>query len=422
MLNFGTSKRKVNMSLPNAFDILKERGFIRQVTDEAAVRALFSAGPGACYIGFDPTADSLHVGSLVPIMALVHVQRAGHRPIAVVGGGTAMIGDPSGRTEMRRMLSAQDLRRNADKLHAQLGRYLDFAGGRAIPVDNADWLLGLNYIDFLRDIGRHFSVNRMLAAEAYRLRMETGLSFLEFNYQVLQAYDFLVLHRKYGCLLQMGGDDQWGNILAGAELIRRVEGADAHAATFPLITTASGQKMGKTAAGAIWLDPNRLPPYEFYQYWINTDDRDVERFLGLYTLLPLEEVRRLGQLQGADLRQAKQALAYETTKLTHGQAEADRARAASQAAFGGGADLSSVPSSQVPRTRLDSGIPAVDLFVEAGLAISKSEARRLIQQGGAYVNGRRIEAVDETVRREHLDGDALMLRAGKKKVHRVVVV
>jgi tyrosyl-tRNA synthetase len=262
----------------------------------------------------------------------------------------------------------------------------------------------------------------MLAAEAYKLRMETGLSFLEFNYQVLQAYDFLVLHRKYGCLLQMGGDDQWGNILAGAELIRRVEGADAHAATFPLITTASGQKMGKTASGAIWLDAHRLSPYNFYQHWINTDDRDVGRFLGLYTLLPTDEVRRLSQLRGADLRHAKQVLAHETTQITHGEGEADRARAASQAAFGGGADLSSVPSSQVPRTRLDAGVPAVDLFVETGLAASKSEARRLIQQGGAYVNGRRIEAADEVVQGGHLDGDALMLRAGKKKVHRVVVV
>lgn len=422
MLNFGTSKRKVNMSLSNAFDILKERGFIRQVTDEAAVRALFDAGPVTCYIGFDPTADSLHVGSLVPIMALVHVQRAGHRPIAVVGGGTAMVGDPSGRTEMRRMLTAQDLRRNADKIHAQLGRYLDFAGGKAIPVDNADWLLGLNYIDFLRDIGRHFSVNRMLAAEAYKLRMETGLSFLEFNYQVLQAYDFLVLYRKYGCLLQMGGDDQWGNILAGTELIRRVEGADAHAATFPLTTTASGQKMGKTASGAVWLDPNRLSPYEFYQYWINTDDRDVGRFLGLYTLLPTDEVRRLGRLQGADLRQAKQALAYETTKITHGQAEADRARAASQAAFGGGADPSLMPTYEMPRNLLDENLTAVTLFAQAGLVASKSEARRLIQQGGASIDNQRIDDVDEVVYKYLQGKDNLVLRAGKKRICRVVLI
>ena len=422
MLNFGTSKRKVNMSLSNAFDILKERGFIRQVTDEAAVRALFDAGPVTCYIGFDPTADSLHVGSLVPIMALVHVQRAGHRPIAVVGGGTAMVGDPSGRTEMRRMLTAQDLRRNADKIHAQLGRYLDFAGGKAIPVDNADWLLGLNYIDFLRDIGRHFSVNRMLAAEAYKLRMETGLSFLEFNYQVLQAYDFMVLYRKYGCLLQMGGDDQWGNILAGTELIRRVEGADAHAATFPLTTTASGQKMGKTASGAVWLDPNRLSPYEFYQYWINTDDRDVGRFLGLYTLLPTDEVRRLGRLQGADLRQAKQALAYETTKITHGQAEADRARAASQAAFGGGADPSLMPTYEMPRNLLDENLTAVTLFAQAGLVASKSEARRLIQQGGASIDNQRIDDVDEVVYKYLQGKDNLVLRAGKKRICRVVLI
>lgn len=409
------------MSHANAYDILKARGFIRQVTDEAAVRDMFDAGPVTCYIGFDPTADSLHIGSLIPIMALVHLQRAGHRPIAVVGGGTAMVGDPSGRTELRQMLSEQDIARNADRIHAQLGRYLDF-GGKAIAVDNADWLGNLNYIAFLRDIGRHFSVNRMLAAEAYKIRMETGLSFLEFNYQLLQAYDFLVLHRKYGCLLQMGGDDQWGNILAGAELVRRVDGADAQAATFPLITNASGQKMGKTAAGAIWLDPNRLSPYDFYQYWINTDDRDVARFLGLYTLLPMDEVHRLGALRDADLRHAKEVLAHQTTKLTHGEAEAQKARAASQAAFVGGGDLSALPATEVPRARLDAGVPALDLFVETRLAASKSDARRLIQQGGAYVNGHRVETPEEIVGSGQLDGDALMLRAGKKKVHRVVAV
>ncbi|MSS72106.1 MAG: tyrosine--tRNA ligase [Candidatus Latescibacteria bacterium] len=413
------------MSLSNAFDILKERGFIRQVTDEAAVRALFDAGPVTCYIGFDPTADSLHVGSLIPIMALVHLQRAGHRPIAVVGGGTARVGDPSGRTELRQMLSPQDLRRNADKIHAQLGRYLDF-GDRALAVDNADWLLNLNYIDFLRDIGRHFSVNRMLAAEAYKIRMETGLSFLEFNYQILQAYDFLVLHRKYGCLLQMGGDDQWGNILAGTELIRRVEGADAQAATFPLITNASGQKMGKTAAGAVWLAPDRLSPYEFYQYWINTDDRDVERFLGLYTLLPTDEVRRLSQLQGADLRQAKEALAYETTKLTHGEAEAQEARKKSQAAFGKGSDDSNMPAVEIPRDMVDDTLTATVLFthvlsISRRQEVSRGEARRLIQQGGAYLNGQRIDDANRVVSHDLLNTDTPVLQAGKKIIYRVVI-
>lgn len=414
------------MSAPNAFDILKERGFIRQATDGAAVRALFDAGPVTCYIGFDPTADSLHIGSLVPIMALVHVQRTGHRPIAVVGGGTAMVGDPSGRTEMRQMLSAQDLRRNADKVHAQLCRYLDFAGGRAISLDNADWLLDLNYIDFLRDIGRHFSVNRMLAAEAYRLRMETGLSFLEFNYQVLQAYDFLVLYRKYGCLLQMGGDDQWGNILAGAELIRRVEGADAHAVTFPLITTASGQKMGKTASGAVWLDPHRLSPYEFYQYWINADDRDVERFLGLYTLLPMDEVRRLGRLQGADLRQAKEVLAYETTKITHGEEAAQEAQKKSRAAFGKGSDYSDMPTVEIPRGTITEGLTATGLFahvlsIARHQKVSNSEARRLIQQGGAHLNGHRIDDPNKRVSHDLLDTEAPILQAGKKIIYRIVV-
>jgi tyrosyl-tRNA synthetase len=354
-------------------------------------------------------------------MALVHVQRAGHRPIAVVGGGTTMVGDPSGRTELRQVLSPQDIRRNADKVHAQLGRYLDF-DGTAVAVDNAEWLLDLRCIDFLRDIGRHFSVNRMLAAEAYKIRMETGLSFLEFNYQVLQAYDFLVLYRKYGCALQMGGDDQWGNILAGTELIRRVEGADVQAATFPLITTAAGQKMGKTAAGAVWLDAQRLSPYDFYQHWINTDDRDVERFLGLYTLLPIEEVRRLGRLQGADLRQAKEVLAYETTKITHGEAEAQRARAASQAAFGGGTDFFTIPPVELSRNIINDSLTALNLFVHVLPKSSKSEIRRLIQQGGAYINDRRIDHENEVVSEYLLNTDTPKLRVGKKKVYRIVVV
>ena len=383
---------------------------------------MFDAGPVTCYIGFDPTAESLHVGNLIPIMALVHVQQAGHRPIAVLGRGTAMVGDPSGRTELRRMLSGGVIRQNADKVRNQLRRFLDLDGGRALAVDNADWLLDLKYIDFLRDIGRHFSVNRMLAAEAYKIRMETGLSFLEFNYQILQAYDFLMLYRDYGCALQMGGDDQWGNILAGTDLVRRIEGADVHAATFPLITTSGGQKMGKTAAGAVWLDADMVDPYEFYQYWINTDDLDVERFLGLYTQLPMDEVRRLGRLEGADLRVAKETLAHETTKITHGEDAAGAAQQASRAAFGGGADLSSIPSSKVPRSRIREGIPALDLFVQTGLATSKSEARRLIRQGGAYVNGQRIDSEDEVLSPGHLRDDALMLRAGKKKVHRVVAV
>ena len=407
------------MKQDNAFDILKERGFISQVTDEAAVREMFNAGPVTCYNGFDPTAESLHVGNLVPIMALAQLQRAGHRSIAILGGGTAMVGDPSGRTELRQLLSSEAIQGNIKKIQAQLSRYIDF-DANAITLDNSEWLFNLSYIDFLREIGRHFSVNRMLAAEAYRIRLESGLSFLEFNYQILQAYDYLILFRKYGCRLQMGGDEQWGNILAGTELIRRVEGADVHAVTFPLVTTADGKKMGKTAAGAVWLDAQRLSPYDFYQYWINIDDPDVERFLGLFTFLPMEQVRQLGSLEGAELRKAKEVLAFETTRITHGDDAAEKARAASRAAFGGGSEISELPTFRVSSDLLNSGLTALNLFANV-MDVSKGEARRLIQQGGAYLNDRRVENAEESLKRELLDNDPLILRAGKKKIYRVVM-
>ncbi len=403
----------------NAFDILKERGFISQVTDESAVREMFDAGPVTCYNGFDPTAESLQVGNLVPIMALAQLQRTGHRPIAILGGGTAMVGDPSGRTELRQLLSSEAIQGNIKKIQAQLSRYIDF-NSNAITLDNSEWLFDLSYIDFLREIGRHFSVNRMLAAEAYRIRLESGLSFLEFNYQILQAYDYLILFRKYGCRLQMGGDEQWGNILAGTELIRRVEGADVHAVTFPLVTTADGKKMGKTAAGAVWLDAQWLSPYDFYQYWINIDDPDVERFLGLFTFLPMEQVRQLGSLEGAELRKAKEVLAFETTRITHGDDAAEKARAASRAAFGGGSEISELPTFRVSSDLLNSGLTALNLFANV-MDVSKSEARRLIQQGGAYLNDRRVENAEESLKRELLDNDPLILRAGKKKIYRVVM-
>ncbi|HET8669257.1 MAG TPA: tyrosine--tRNA ligase, partial [Candidatus Saccharimonadales bacterium] len=306
----------------NAFDILQERGFIAQVTDEDAVRQMLVKPPVTFYIGYDGTADSLHVGNLVTIMAIMNLQRAGHRPIGLVGSGTTMVGDPSGKTEMRQMLSEELIRANGKAIHAQLNHYLHFDTGQAIPENNANWLLDLKYVPFLRDIGRHFSVNRMLAAEAYKQRLERGLSFIEFNYQLLQAYDYLELYRRYGCTLQMGGDDQWGNLLAGVDLIRRVEGATVHALTYPLLLTADGAKMGKTAAGAIWLDPERLSPYDYYQFWINCDDRDVEKLLKTFTFLPLGEIKRLAALDGADLREAKRVLAYEATAITHGEAEA----------------------------------------------------------------------------------------------------
>ncbi len=317
----------------NVYDELKERGFIAQVSDEAAVRRMLGGNAVTFYVGFDSTAFSLHAGSLVPIMAMVHLRRAGHRAIAVVGSGTTMVGDPSGKTEMRPILEESVIRAQGQAIHIQLSRYLRFDGTNAIAVDNADWLLPLPYIGFLRDIGRHFSVNRMLAAEAYKLRLEKGLSFIEFNYQLLQAYDFLTLYRKYNCTLQMGGDDQWGNILAGVDLIRRVESGTAEALTFPLLTTASGAKMGKTAQGAVWLDKDKFSPFEFFQYWVNCDDRDVGRFLRIFTLLPLDEIARLEALKDSRINEAKRVLAFEATKITHGELEAEKARTAAAAAF-----------------------------------------------------------------------------------------
>ncbi|MCG3153518.1 MAG: Tyrosine--tRNA ligase [bacterium] len=407
--------------MTNAYDILLERGFVEQVSEEERLRQLLSETTITCYVGYDPTAASLHVGNLLSIMMLGHLQRAGHRPIALLGGGTAMIGDPSGRTELRKMLSREQIVDNGRRIQQQFSRVLDFGAGGALLIDNADWLLELNYVEFLREIGRHFSVNRMLAAEAYKIRLETGLSFLEFNYQLLQAYDFLMLYRRHGCRLQMGGNDQWGNILAGVELIRRVEGQEAFALTAPLLTTAGGQKMGKTAAGAVWLDPELMPPFDFYQYWINVDDRDVVRLLQLYTFLPLSAISRFRQVQGAELREAKSLLAFEVTKLIHGEAAARNAREAALALFAESGDGTGAPQVVMNSGLFKEGIGIVDLFHAAGLASSKSEARRLIQQGGAYVNRRRIESIAERVGLSDFEEGELLLRAGKKRYQRVVI-
>jgi tyrosyl-tRNA synthetase len=366
-------------------------------------------------------------------MAMVHLRRAGHRAIAVVGSGTTMVGDPSGRTEMRQMLDEVTIRAQGQAILIQLSRYLHFDGTSAIAVDNADWLLPLRYISFLRDIGRHFSVNRMLAAEAYKLRLEKGLSFIEFNYQLLQAYDFLTLFREYHCTMQMGGDDQWGNILAGVDLIRRVDGGTAEGLTFPLLTTASGAKMGKTAQGAVWLDGALFSPYDFYQYWVNCDDRDVGRFLRIFTLLPLDEIRRLESLKDSGINEAKRVLAFEATKITHGELEAEKARQAAAAAFGGtvtpGAidgrsslgDITAIPTTAVPRSRLEAGIAPAGLFTEVGLTPSRKEAKRMIEQGGLYVNDARIDSIERLLTLKDLGPDGgLLLKAGKKKVHRIV--
>ena len=355
-------------------------------------------------------------------MAMVHMQQAGHRPIAIVGGGTAMVGDPSGKTEMRQMLTPEAIEYNALAIRGQLERYLRFEGDNAARLlNNAEWLSELRYIDFLRDIGRHFSVNRMLTFEAYKQRMETGLSFLEFNYQLLQAYDFLVLHQRYNCILQMGGDDQWGNMVSGVDLIRRVAQREAFALTFPLLTTANGQKMGKTAENAIWLDAEQTSPYEFYQFWINVDDRDVMRFLRYYTLVPLQEIAALSKLTGAEIRRAKEVLAFEATALTHGGEAATAAQQAAQAVFSGQGEAAGMPETSVPQARLDAGLLAVDLFVEAGLAESKSAARRLIRQGGASLNGTKLDNADATISTANVHDGALLLRAGKKRYHRIVV-
>jgi len=409
------------------YDVLKERGFIEQVTDEANLLGILK-GKVTCYIGFDPTAPSFHVGNLVPIMALAHMQRHGHRPIALVGGGTGLVGDPSGKSEMRQILTVEEIRQNAEAQKKQFSRFLDFSDGRALLLNNADWLTKLNYINFLRDVGVHFSVNRMLASESVKIRLETGLSFIEFNYQLLQAYDFWHLFKYHSCTLQMGGSDQWRNIVAETDLIRRLEGKQAYGMTFPLIMTADGKKMGKTEKGAVWLDPKRTSPYEYYQFWINTDDRDVKRFLALFTFLPMEEIEQYGKLQGADLRKAKEALAYEATEIVHGEEEAGKAREASRSIFGwkGNVEMPSlevngtfsndaVPTTYVDTDKYPHGIPAFKLFELTRLCSSGSEARRLIEQGGAYIDNEKVEKFDVVI---NLDQERL-LRAGKKKFRRV---
>jgi tyrosyl-tRNA synthetase len=424
----------------NVIDVLDERGFIDQTTHDQELKAYVAGESVSAYIGFDPTASSLHIGNLVPIMALANLQRCGHRPIALVGGGTGLVGDPSGKTEMRQMLTPAIVDENAAGIKEQLSNFIDFSDGRAIMVNNADWLLSLEYIPFLRDIGRYFSVNRMIKAESYRMRLdsEEGLSFIEFNYQVLQAYDFLKLFDQYGCRLQMGGSDQWGNIVAGIDLIRRVRGESSFGATFPLITTSGGAKMGKTAQGAVWLDRERTSPYDYYQYWINTDDRDVRRFLALYTFLPMDEIRRTESLTGVDLNAAKTVLAFEATRLAHGADAADQAHRAAASMFGerrikadilpssqahdatGGLAEDSVPSSTMPMARIKEGVALFKLFQETGLAASGGAARRLIEQGGAYVNGRRLESLDDRLSDKDLKKGELLLRAGKKRYHRIL--
>ncbi len=406
----------------NILDIFEERGFLQQVTFEEELRELLATGKVTVYLGIDPTADSLHVGHLMGVMALAHLQRAGHRPLAIVGGGTAMIGDPSGRTELREMLSKEQIEANARGIKKQLARYLDFTDGRALLLNNADWLLPLNYLEFLREIGVHFSVNRMLTAECFRARMERGLSFIEFNYMLLQAYDYLHLYRTYGCKLQVGGDDQWSNMLAGTDLIRRVEGGKAYVLTWPLLTTASGKKMGKTEAGSVWLDPARTSPFDFYQYWRNVDDGDVEKFLALFTFLPMEEVRKLGALKGKEINEAKKILAYEVTKLAHGEEEATAAAKTAEALFHGRGEEKELPTTELEAASYPQGIPLLELLVVTGLVPSKKEARRLIDQRGIAVNQKVVTEHGLIINLQEFRKDGLLLRKGKKTYHRVEIV
>ncbi len=400
------------------FDVLKERGYIAQCTNEDEVRKMLANEKVTFYVGFDPTADSLHVGHFLGLMVMAHMQRAGHRPICLVGGGTGTVGDPSGRTDMRKMLTDEDIEHNCNRFKEQMARFIDFSDDKALIVNNGDWLRKLNYIELLRDVGPHFTVNRMLTAECYKNRMEKGLTFLEFNYMIMQSYDFLELHRRYNLKLEMGGDDQWSNIIGGVELTRRKTGDAVYGLTFTLLTKSDGKKMGKTAGGALWLDKEKTPVYDFYQYWRNVDDADVEKCLALLTFLPMEEVHRLGSLQDAAINEAKKVLAYEVTKLVHGQEEADKAQAAAEAVFGGSGSNENMPTIQL--TAENEGQKLLDILVAGQVFESKGEGRRLIKQNGLSLNDAKVADPDYVLTDgDFTDGEAIV-RKGKKKFYRLV--
>ena len=405
--------------MENVFDVLKARGLIAQTTHEEEIRELLGREKVTFYIGFDPTADSLHVGHFLQMVVMRHMQMHGHRPIALVGGGTGHVGDPSGRTDMRSMMTKETIDHNCECFKKQLSRVIDFSDDKAIMVNNADWLLDLNYIEFLRDIGSCFSVNKMLTAECFKQRLEKGLSFLEFNYMLMQSYDFLMLNRKYGCKLELGGDDQWSNILGGIELCRRKDQTQTYGMTFTLLTNSEGKKMGKTAKGALWLDADKVSPYEFYQYWRNVDDADVIRFLRMLTFLPLEQIAELEKLEGQELNEAKKILAYELTKTVHGKDEADKAKSGAEAVFGGSSDMSNMPSSTVSPEDIGEQIAILDLLTSVSLIPSKAEGRRLIQQGGLSVDGEKITDTSFAVTADMLSGDGIVVKKGKKVFHRI---
>ena len=405
------------------YEELKARKLIAQVTDEEEIRELVNNGKAVFYIGFDPTADSLHVGHFMALCLMKRLQMAGNRPIALIGGGTGYIGDPSGRTDMRSMMTPETIQHNCDCFKKQMERFIEFGDGKAMMLNNADWLLKLNYIDLLREVGACFSVNNMLRAKCYEQRMEKGLSFLEFNYMIMQSYDFYHMFQTVGCNMQFGGDDQWSNMLGGTELIRRKLGKDAHAMTITLLTDSQGNKMGKTAGNAVWLDPNKTSPFEFYQYWRNVADADVLKCIRMLTFLPLEQIDEMAGWEGAKLNEAKDILAYELTKLVHGDEEADKARQASKALFSGAGDAAHMPTTELTNDDLGGGqINILNLMVRCGLCASKGEARRLVQQGGVSVNDRKVESIDEALGCEQFTGDGVIIRKGKKVFHRVVLV
>lgn len=403
------------------YEELQARGLLAQVTDEKEIRELVNAGKATFYIGFDPTADSLHVGHFMALCLMKRLQMAGNKPIVLVGGGTAMIGDPSGRTDMRQMMTKETIDHNCECFRKQMSRFIDFSEGKAIMVNNADWLLDLNYVEVLRDVGAHFSVNRMLAAECYKQRMERGLSFLEFNYMIMQSYDFYALYQKYGCNMQFGGDDQWSNMLGGTELIRRKLGKNAYAMTINLLLNSEGKKMGKTQSGALWLDPNKTSPYEFYQYWRNVDDSDVLKCIKMLTFLPLDEIAELEKLEGAELNKAKEILAYETTKLVHGEEEAQKAQQAARSLFAGGGNSDNIPTTELKSEDFAEGkINILDLLVKAELAPSKSEARRNVTQGGVSVDGEKITDPNAAISTDEIASKGeIVVKRGKKAFRKI---
>ena len=405
------------------YEELVARGLIAQTTNEEEIRELVNNGKAVFYIGFDPTADSLHVGHFMALCLMKRLQMAGNKPIALIGGGTAMIGDPSGRTDMRQMMTKETIQHNVDCFKVQMSKFIDFSDDKALLVNNADWLLDLNYVEVLREVGACFSVNNMLRAECYKQRMEKGLSFLEFNYMIMQSYDFYYMFQHYGCNMQFGGNDQWSNMLGGTELIRKKLGKDAHAMTITLLLNSEGKKMGKTASGAVWLDPNKTSPFEFFQYWRNVDDADVLKCIRMLTFLPLEEIDKMAGWEGSQLNEAKEILAYELTKLVHGQEEAEKAKAASKALFAGGGDTEHMPTTELTNDDFGGGsIDVLTLLVKCGLAASKGEARRLVQQGGVTVNDEKVTAIETTFGCEQFTGDGVIIKKGKKVFHRAVLV